>query len=71
MVPRLKVKDDTVTTINVQHRVLKYDVIKITFVKLWGFVGGGGGFWENNIQKAYLPKISIPGHIVLEMLAKF
>ena len=32
---------------------------------------GGGGLWENNIQKAYLPKISIPGHIVFEKLAKF
>ena len=37
------------------------------------FLGGGGGaeLWENNIQKAYLPKISIPGHIVFEILAKF
>ena len=69
--PRLKVKDDTVTTINVQHRVLKYDVIKNYICEIMGFWGGGGGFWENNIQKAYLPKISIPGHIVLEMLAKF
>ena len=71
IVPRLKVKDDTVITINVQHRVLKYDVIKkIKFVKLW-FFWGGRGLWENNIQKAYLPKISIPGHIVFEKLAKF
>ena len=67
--PRLKVKDDTVTTINVQHRVLKYDVINNYICEIMGF--WGGGFWENNIQKAYLPKISIPGHIVLEMLAKF
>ena len=32
-----------------------------------GFVGI---LWKNNIQKAYLPKISIPGKIVLEILAQ-
>ena len=70
--PRLKVKDDTVTTINVQHRVLKYDVIKNYICEIMGFWGGGGGgFWGNNIKKAKLPKISNPGHIVFEMLAKF
>ena len=26
--------------------------------------------WKNNIQKAYLPKISIPGQIVFEILAQ-
>ena len=41
--PRLKVKDDTVTTINVQHRVLKYDVIKNYICEIMGFGGGGGG----------------------------
>ena len=39
--PRLKVKDDTVTTINVQHRVLKYDVIKNYICEIMGFWGGG------------------------------
>ena len=29
-----------------------------------------GILWKNNIQKAYLPKISIPGQIVLEILAQ-
>ena len=27
--------------------------------------------WKNNIQKAYLPKISIPGQIVFETLASY
>ena len=71
IVPRLKVKDDTVITINVQHRVLKYDVIKKLNLWNYGFFWGGRGLWENNIQKAYFPKISIPGHIVFEKLAKF
>ena len=26
-------------------------------------------FWENNVQEAYLPKVSISGQIVSEMLA--
>ena len=47
--PRLKVKDDTVITINVQHRVLTYDVIKkIKFVKLWFFLGGEGIMGEQH-----------------------
>ena len=29
-----------------------------------------GILWKNNIQKAYLPKISIPGQIVSETLAQ-
>ena len=29
-----------------------------------------GVIWKNNIQKAYLPKISIPGQIVFEILAQ-
>ena len=29
-------------------------------------MGFFGVIWKNNIQKAYLPKISIPGQIVFE-----
>ena len=29
-----------------------------------------GVLWNINIQKAYLPKISIPGQIVFEILAQ-
>ena len=71
MVPRLKVKDDTVTTINVQHRVLKYDVIKNYICEIMGVGGGGGGILGEQHSKGLLAKISIPGHIVFEMLAKF
>ena len=46
--PRLKVKDDTVTTINVQHRVLKYDVIKNYICEIMGFWGGGGILGEQH-----------------------
>ena len=28
-------------------------------------------FWKNNVQKAYLPKVSISGQIVSEMLAGY
>ena len=28
-------------------------------------------FWKNNVQEAYLPKMSISGQIVLEMLAGY
>ena len=31
-------------------------------------MGFWGVIWKNNIQKAYLPKISIPGQIVFEIL---
>ena len=27
-------------------------------------------FWKNNIQEAYLPKMSIPGQIVSEIVVK-
>ena len=33
-------------------------------------MGFWGVIWKNNIQKAYLPKISIPGQIVFEILAQ-
>ena len=33
-----------------------------------GFVGI---FWKNNVQEAYLPKMSISGQIVFEMLAGY
>ena len=54
MVPRLKVKDDTVTTINVQHRVLKYDVIKNYICEIMGF--GGGGILGEQHSKGLLAK---------------
>ena len=28
-------------------------------------------FWKNNVQEAYLPKVSISGQIVSEMLAGY
>ena len=28
-------------------------------------------FWKNNVQEAYLPKMSISGQIVSEMLAAY
>ena len=28
-------------------------------------------FWKNNVQEAYLPKMSISGQIVSEMIASF
>ena len=54
--PRLKVKDDTVTTINVQHRVLKYDVIKNYICEIMGFGGGGGGILGEQHSKGLLAK---------------
>ena len=53
--PRLKVKDDTVTTINVQHRVLKYDVIKNYICEIMG-LGGGGGILGEQHSKGLLAK---------------
>ena len=47
------------------NRVLKCDAIKMKFLKLGDF------FWKNNIQQAYLPKMSISRQIVSEMLAGY
>ena len=33
-------------------------------------MGFFGVIWMNDIQKAYLPKINIPGQIVFEILAQ-
>ena len=41
--------------------------LKVKFLKFMGFFGV---LWKNNIPKAYLPKISIPGQIVLEILVQ-
>ena len=41
--------------------------LKVKFLKLWDF----SGYYERTTsQKAYLPKISIPGQIVLEILVQ-
>ena len=32
-------------------------------------MGFGRIFWKNNVQEAYLPKVSISGQIASEMLA--
>ena len=50
------------------YRLLKCDVIKMKFLKsIMGFVRI---FWENNVQEAYLPKMSIWGQIVSEIVAQ-
>ena len=47
---------------------LSDDIIKIKVLKVWLFVGI---FWKNNIWKAYLPKTSIVGQVVAEILVPF
>ena len=49
------------------NRVLKCDVIKNQICEITGFVGI---FSKNIIQEAYLPKTSIVGQIVSEILAQ-
>ena len=49
------------------NRVLKCDVIKNKICEIMGFVGI---FSKNIIQEAYLPKTSIVGQIVSEILAQ-
>ena len=48
-------------TSNSCKRVLKCDIIKNYFCQIMRFFGV---LWKNIIQKAFLPKISIPGQIV-------
>ena len=51
------------------YRVLKSDIIKNLLCETIGFFGV---LWKSNIQKAYvyLPKISISGQIVFEILTQ-
>ena len=67
MVPRLKVKDDTVTTINVQHRVLKYDVIKNYICEIMGVGGGGerGDFGRTTFKRPTCQKLAFQGTLSL------
>ena len=44
------------------------DVIKNEISEIMGFVRI---FWKNNVQEAYLPKMSISGQIVSEMFAGY
>ena len=48
------------------YRVLKWWRHKNEISEIMGFVRI---FWKNNVQEAYLPKMSISGQIVSEMLA--
>ena len=50
-----------------RYRVPKCDVIKNEICEIMGFVKL---FWKNNVQDAYLPKISYLGQIVSEILAQ-
>ena len=49
------------------NRVLKCDVTTNYICEIIGFVKI---FWKKNIQEAYLPKTSIVGQIVSEILAQ-
>ena len=51
------------------YRVLKWDIIKNLLCESIGFLGV---LWKSNIQKAhvYLPKISIMGQTVFEILTQ-
>ena len=51
---------------NGEKRVLKCWRHKNEISEIMGFVRI---FWKNNVQEAYLPKMSISGQIVSEMLA--
>ena len=53
-------------TICTWYRVLKLWRHKNEISEIMGFVRI---FWKNNVQEAYLPKMSISGQIVSEMLA--
>ena len=50
-----------------EHRVLKWWRHKDEISEMMGFVGI---FWKDNVQEAYLPKMSISGQIVSEILAQ-
>ena len=50
-----------------EHRVLKWWHHKDEISEMMGFVGI---FWKDNVQEAYLPKMSISGQIVSEILAQ-
>ena len=45
------------------NRVLKCDVIKMKFLKLWDLT-------RDNVQEAYLSKMNISGQIVSEIVAQ-
>ena len=47
---------------------MKYGKSKVLFVKLWDLSGHSE---KSNTQEAYLPKTSISGRIVSEILAQF
>ena len=69
---RLSLQTDNRFQINiilhVANRVLKWWRHKNEISEIMGFVRI---FWENNVQEAYLPKMSIWGQIVSEMLAGY
>ena len=50
------------------NRVLKWWRYKNEISDFMGFVRI---FWKNNVQEAFLPKMSISGQIVSEMLAGY
>ena len=50
------------------YRVQKWWRHKNEISEIMGFVRI---FWKNNVQEAYLPKMSILGQIVSEMLAGY
>ena len=50
-----------------ENRVLKWWCHKNEISEIMGFVGI---FWKNNVQEAYLPKMSISGQIVSEIVAQ-
>ena len=50
------------------NRVLKWWRHKNEISEIMGFVRI---FWKKNVQEAYLPKMSISGQIVYEMLAGY
>ena len=49
------------------HRVLKWWRHKNEISEIMGFVRI---FWKSNVQEAYLPKMSISGQIVAEIVAQ-
>ena len=49
------------------YRVLKWWRHKNEFSEIMGFARI---FWKNNVQEAYLPKMSISGQIVSEIVAQ-
>ena len=56
----------TVYAKNVVNRVLKWWLHAKEISEIMGFVRI---FWKNDVQEAYLPKMSISGQIFSEMLA--